>query len=524
MRDGLIVDNFAGGGGASTGIYLATGRHPDLAVNHNAEALAIHAANHPTTQHLCEDVWDVDPVVACGGQPVEIAWFSPDCTFFSKARGAKPFRDRKKATRRRALAHVVVRWAAAVRPRIIAMENVEEFEDWGPLNADGLPDKDRAGLSFRRWRRQLENLGYRVELRQLRACDFGAPTIRKRLFVVARCDGLPIVWPSSTHGPGRAQPFRTAAECIDWSIPVPSIFGRRRPLADATLRRIARGIQKFVIGSTRPFVVPLRGTSRAHTSVHDIDSPLSTVSAGGTHHGLVTPFLTEHANASNPRVFPADEPLRTQCANVKGGHFALVAPVLANTRNGERTGQAPRVRRIQDPAPTVTAHGSQGALVAAFIASHFGGEIGTDARAPLRTVTARDHNGLVTAQLGLPFGERVDHTEDVRAFLIKFYGNEREAHDLQLPLGTVTTKDRFGLVYVEGKPYRIVDIGMRMLAPRELFNAQGFPSSYVIDPIVNGRPLTKTAQVRAVGNSVCPPIAAAIVRANIADRAATEAA
>lgn len=505
---GLIVDNFAGGGGASTGIYLATGRHPDLAVNHNAEALAIHTANHPETTHLCEDVWDVDPHEATGGQPVDIAWFSPDCTFFSKARGAKPFRDRNKATRRRALAHVVVRWAAAVRPTVIFMENVEEFESWGPLDADGLPDKAKTGLSFRRWKRQLENLGYRVELRQLRASDYGAPTIRKRLFVIARCDGRPIVWPEKTHGPGLI-PYRTAAECIDWSIPVPSIFGRKRPLADATLRRIARGIQKFVIGSARPFVVPMQHNNRPI----DLDEPLQTITTQGNKFNLVTPFLTEHANASNPRVFPADEPLRTQCANVKGGHFALVAPVLANTRNGEREGQAPRVRSILDPAPTVTAQGSQGALVAAFLARHFGraGTPGNDLAGPVGTLTARDHTSLV--EVGL--SERADQSDAVRAFLVKYYGNESEAHSLADPLGTVTTKDRFGLVYVEGRAYRIVDIGMRMLAPRELFNAQGFPPGYIIDPLVRGRPLTKTAQVRAVGNSVCPPIAAAIVRANL---------
>lgn len=469
---GLIIDNFAGGGGASTGIFLATGRHPDLAVNHNAEALAIHTANHPETKHLCEDVWDVDPVVACGGQPVDLAWFSPDCTFFSKARGAKPFRDRKKATRRRALAHVVVRWAAAVRPTLILMENVEEFEDWGPLNAEGMPDKEKAGLSFRRWKRQLENLGYRVELRQLRACDFGAPTIRKRLFVVARCDRRPIVWPAKTHGPGLL-PYRTAAECIDWSIPVPSIFGRKRPLADATLRRIARGIQKFVIGAARPFVVPVKTWSGGGNDARSIDEPMrTTTTSKGGEFAVVTPFLTEHANASNPRSWRADEPLRTQCANVKGGHFALVA---------------------------------------AFLARHFGrgGTPGNDVAGPVGTLTARDHTSLVEVGLG------EDRSDDVQAFLVKYYGNESEAHSLADPLGTVTTKDRFGLVYVEGRPYRIVDIGMRMLAPRELFNAQGFPPGYIIDPLVNGRPLTKTAQVRAVGNSVCPPIAAAIVRANL---------
>lgn len=461
----LVVDNFAGGGGASTGIELATGRSPDIAVNHDADALAMHEANHPSTRHMREDVWDVDPVAVCGGRPVGLAWFSPDCTFFSKARGAKPFRDRRRATRRRALAHIVVRWASAVRPRVICMENVEEFEDWGPLGPDGLPDPDRIGLSFRRWRRQLENLGYAVEWRQLRACDYGAPTTRKRLFVVARCDGAPIVWPTPTHGPGRSQPYRTAAECIDWTIPVPSIFGRSRPLAENTLRRIARGLRRFVLEAPRPFVVPVSGS-------------------------LAAPFLTEHANASSQRIFAADEPLRTQCANVKGGHFALVT---------------------------------------AFLARHYGGNEndGADLRQPMHTITTQDHHAAVTVQLGMfdapaPQPWRAD---EVRAFLVKFYGNEQEGHSLQLPLGTVTTKDRFGLVTVAGREYQIVDIGMRMLAPRELFRAQGFPEGYVVETGADGRVLTKTAQVRMVGNSVAPPAAAALVAANLAQRAAaTEAA
>jgi DNA (cytosine-5)-methyltransferase 1 len=295
----IIVDSFAGGGGASTGIERALGRSPDIAINHDAAALAMHEANHPRTRHYREDVWDVDPVEATGGKPVDLAWFSPDCTFFSKARGAKPFRDRRKATRRRALAHVVVRWASAVRPRIICMENVEEFEDWGPLGADGLPDPAKIGLSFRRWRRQLENLGYQVEMKQLRACDYGAPTIRKRLFVVARCDGLRIVWPEPTHGPGRI-PFRAAAECIDWTIPVPSIFGRRKPLAENTLRRIARGIQRFVVDAAEPFIVPQTHGDKGgkpDTRSHSIDEPLRTITSLGAQFHLVAPTLVPVTHA-----------------------------------------------------------------------------------------------------------------------------------------------------------------------------------------------------------------------------------
>ena len=428
--DGFIVDLFAGGGGASTGIERALGRSPDIAIDHDAQALAMHAANHPATRHIRKDVWDVDPFKVCAGRAVALLWASPDCTYFSKARGAKPFHDRRRASRRRTLAHVVVRWARTVRPNVIALENVEEFEEWGPLGADGLPDPTRVGLSFRRWRRQLENLGYRVELRQLRACDFGAPTIRRRLFVVARCDGQPIVWPEPTHGPGRAHPFRTAAKCIDWTLPVPSIFDRKRPLAENTLHRIAQGIRKFVIDARESFIV----------------------------------FLTHH--------------------------------------------DVMRGQGISEPLRTVTGVGEM-ALVAAFLAKHFGGVVGTDLRQPTGTVTTVDHHAVATVQLGSP----ADRSEQVHAFLLKYYGTG-EAQNPQLPLGTVTTKDRFGLVYVKGEPYRIVDIGMRMLSPRELFHAQGFGEGYVIDPIVDGKPLTKTAQVRLCGNSVCPDVAAAIVRAN----------
>lgn len=432
----LIVDNFAGAGGASTGIFWATGRHPDIAINHDPVALAVHRANHAESQHLIEDVWDVDPVVACAGRPVGLAWFSPDCTYFSRARGGQLHRHRRPALRRRALAHVVIRWAKAVRPRIICLENVEEFARWGPLNSDGMPCAARAGKSFRTWCAQLRRLGYELEWRTLAACDFGAPTARRRLFLVARCDGEPISWPAPTHGPGR-QPYRTAAECIDWTLPVPSIFARKRPLAENTLRRIARGIQRFVIEAGEPFIAPLRGTSPAHTSVHSVDAPLSTVSAGGTHHGLV----------------------------------------------------------------------------AAFLAKHYSGVTGHSLDRPIGTVTTVDHHSLVTGQLSLQPYAGVDRSESVRAFLVKYYGNEREGANLRLPLGTVTTRDRFALVTVAGTTYRITDIGMRMLQPAELFRAQGFPSHYTSAPEV--RSLPKTVQVRLCGNSVAPQVAAAVVRANL---------
>jgi DNA (cytosine-5)-methyltransferase 1 len=466
----LAVDLFAGGGGASTGIEQALGRPVDIAINHDAEAVSLHEANHPQTRHFVSDVFAAAPLAVTGGRPVGLLWASPDCTFHSKARGGKPHRDRNQARRRRALAWVVVRWAREVRPRVIALENVEEFQKWGPLLDDGQPCPDRRGQSFQRWKKQLENLGYVVEHRELRGCDYGAPTIRKRLFLIARCDGLPIVWPAPTHGAPDSLPvrqkklkaWRTAAECIDWSLPCPSIFERERPLAEATLRRIAKGVMRYVVNAAEPFIVP----------------------------GPVAPFLTEHANASGQRNFSAGEPLRTQVAQVKGGHFALVS---------------------------------------AFLAKHYGGVVGSELPRPIGTVTTQDHHSLVTSNLvklrgtskeGQPVDEPLhtisaggQHHAEVRAFLVKYYGADQDPR-LEEPMHTVTTIDRFGLVMVHGEPYAIVDIGMRMLQPRELYAAQGFPATYIIDRGADGRELTKKAQVRLCGNSVCPPLARAIVTAN----------
>ncbi len=505
-----MIDQFAGGGGASSGIEAALGRPCDYAINHDAEAIAMHRANHPATRHLCESVWAVDPARLARGRQVGLGWFSPDCTFHSKARGGKPFRDRDTARRRRGLAWLVTRWAKTpAAPRVIMLENVEEFADWGPLLPDGKIDPAKRGLTFRRWHRELENLGYAIDMRELRACDYGAPTTRKRLFIIMRRDGREIVFPEATHGGALWQrPYRTAAECIDWSIPCPSIFERSRPLAEATMRRIARGVMRYVVNDPEPFIVNMRGTSEAHVaaSAHALGDPLGTISAGGTHHALVTPFITEHANASNQRNMPADEPLRTICANVKGGHFALVAPTIINTRNGEREGQAPRVRDIRDPYPTVTAAGSQGGLVAAFLARHYGGHEndGSGLRFPMHTITTRDHHAMVAA------------------FLVAYYGNDKDGQSIRDPLRTITTKDRLGLVTVRGEQYRIVDIGMRMLAPHELYAAQGFRADYRIDSGIGEDgsivPLTKTAQVRMCGNSVAPPVAEALVRANVVEQ------
>ena len=511
----LIIDNFAGGGGASTGIELALGRRVDIAINHDPEAVAMHTANHPETRHYCESVWDVDPREVTQGRPVGLVWLSPDCKHFSKAKGGKPVEKKI-----RGLAWVALRWAATVRPRVIMLENVEEFVTWGPLIIDGdgnaRPCPKRKGRTFRSFVRALERQGYRVEWRELRACDYGAPTIRKRLFLIARRDGQPIVWPAATHAaPEKAKkhhlkPWRTAAECIDWSLPCPSIFERARPLADATCRRIARGIMRYVVNAAEPFIVG-----------------------------------TAFKNTRAARHFDLSDPLRTVTAQ---NEYALVAPTLVQTGYGERAGQAPRAPGLDKPLGTVVAGAAKHALVTAFLAKHYGGVVGSDPRAPIGTVTSVDHHSLVTAYVKRDFGTSTGHPADhpigtitsdgggkaslVRAFLVKYYGTDQDPR-LEEPLHTVTTKDRYGLVTIAGEDYAIADIGMRMLTPRELFRAQGFPEDYIIDRgcvIDNdtGRvlwiPLTKTAQVRMCGNSVSPVQAEAIVRANLNDMAIRRAA
>lgn len=573
LANELVIDNFAGGGGASTGIEAAIGRPVDIAINHDPEALSMHAANHPHTAHYCESIWDVNPRDVTRNQPVGLVWLSPDCKHFSKAKGGKPVEKKI-----RGLAWVALRWAAVARPRVIMLENVEEFQDWGPLivSEDGKtrPCPKRKGRDFASFTNALRRQGYQVEWRELRACDFGAPTIRKRLFLVARRDGLPIVWPEPTHGNpaseavkrGKLLPWRTAAECIDWSLPCPSIFERKRPLADATLRRIAKGIMRYVVNAAEPFIVPL--THHGADRRYGMESPLPTVTAA--HRGemaLVQPFITEHANGSSPRNMPVDEPLRTQCAQTKGGHFAIVAPTLVATGYGEREGQAPRAPGLDKPLGTIVAGGGKHALVGAFLAKHYGDQgqrPGSEMSEPVSTITACDHNSLVTAHLagagGPEYGGKpkaVDeplgtqtvenhravvtshmvkmrgtnigqddrdplhtvsaqgtHFAEVRAFLIKYYGTDQDPQ-MREPLHTITTKDRYALVTAHGQEYAIADIGLRMLSPRELFRAQGFPEDYIIgDDPAQGLRLTKTAQVRMCGNSVCPPVAQAFVAAN----------
>ncbi|TCB71597.1 DNA cytosine methyltransferase [Acinetobacter sp. ANC 4216] len=463
----LIVDNFAGGGGTSTGLEQAFKRPVDVAINHDPKALAMHRINHPDTKHYCESVWDIDPIEATGNQPVGLVWLSPDCKHFSKAKGGKPVEKKI-----RGLAWVALRWAAKTRPRVIMLENVEEFKTWGTLGKDGRPCPKGKGRTFKSFVNALNRQGYEVEWRELRACDYGSPTIRKRFFLIARRDGLPIQWPAPTHGhpdsiqvqKGKLKPWRTAAECIDWSIEAPSIFTRNRPLATATMERIAGGLKKFVFDSPEPFIV----------------------------NGVV-PVLTECANASNKRSMPVHEPLRTICAQTKGGHHALIS---------------------------------------AFLAKNYTGVVGSAVTDPVHTITAKDHNSLVISHLskmkknciGQKLNEplhamtTVNQFAEVRAFLTAFYGSEKDGNSISEPLRTIPTRDRFGLVTVGQQEYQIVDIGFRMLQPVELFKAQGFPESYVfekgIDEHGNEIRLTKTEQTRMVGNSVCPQLSRALVEAN----------
>lgn len=472
----LVIDLFAGGGGASTGIEQALGRHVDIAVNHDPEAVSLHQANHPQTRHFVSDVFEVDPLTVTDGQPVGLLWASPDCKHFSKAKGGKPV-----SKKIRGLAWVVVKWAKLVKPRVICLENVEEFQTWGPLADDGRPCPDRKGLTFRRWKAQLENLGYRVEHRELRACDYGAPTIRKRLFLVARCDGQPIVWPAPTHGPG-LKPHRTAAECIDWSLPCPSIFERERPLAPATLRRIAHGIKRYVLDAAKPFIVPV------------------------THQG-------------DNRVQPIDEPLRT-ITSAQRGEFALASPTLIQTGYGERPGQAPRVPGLDKPLGTAV-DGQKHALVTAFLAKHYGGHEtpGVPVDAPISTITTQDHHHLVSAHV-TKFREGSVGSDCCEPLHTVTAGGAQARPGTGNAMGLVTSNLVKLRVTVAGQDYLIADIGMRMLQPRELYRAQGFPESYQIDRGADGRVLSKAAQVRMVGNSVCPPVAAAVVATNYVEHAA----
>ncbi len=661
----MIIDSFAGGGGASTGIEMALGRAPDVAINHSADALALHAANHPDTLHLDSNIWDVDPLAVTKGRKVGLLWASPDCKHFSKAKGAAP-RDRNI----RDLAWVVVRWAEQARPDVIIMENVEEFVTWGPLDDTGRPIEWLRGHTFNFWVAQLRKAGYRVQWRELRACDYGAPTIRKRWFLIARRDGQRIVWPKPTHGApdspgvrsGRLKPWRTAAECIDWSLPCPSIFdtsaqimerhGLRavRPLAAATMARIARGMKRYVIDAEQPFIVntanskttgrgpnvwpasaPVRTVTTSNGQAlsapylatmrnsqkpwQEADKPTHTITAGGAGLTLCSPYLATYYSHSGGRgVRNADfsEPLRTVtterrhaliapvltyaqqggscrradaphstiCASRKdqnaviaatvirhfgasighaadhplgtvtaggGGKSGLIAASLVQTGYGEAPGQQPRALDLQSPLGTVVAGGIKHAPFAAFLAQQNTGVTGHDAREPLSTIIGSG-----------------SHQTPVAAWFAKYYGTG-DGSTMDAPCHTVTVKDRFGhmqaalqappfgpehrararavadflrahdawddrefvTLHIGGADYVVIDIGLRMLTPRELFNAQGFPPDYVIEGVWDRRGddwvwrgFPNNTQVSCCGNSVCPPLAAALVAANCAHLAA----
>lgn len=645
MRE-IIVDNFAGGGGASTGIELAIGRSVDIAINHDPNAVAMHTTNHPDTLHYCESVYDVRPKVATAGRPVGLAWFSPDCRHFSKAKGAKPV---EKAIR--GLAWIVIRWALDVGPRVMMLENVEEFKTWGPLlSGEMRPDPDRAGETFQAFvdmlstgvpaehpslmecceflqlspdseqaQQLVAGLGYDVDYRELRACDYGAPTIRKRFFMVMRRDGQPIAWPDITHGDpqspavqaSKLAPWRTAAECIDWSIGAPSIFERKKPLVENTLKRIARGIQSFVLDNPTPFIVkcnhtstrsgydcfrgqslnePLQTITKKHgyaiavphltkfrtgATGQEVTEPVPTITAGtskrpgGNGHALgmveasLTPFIGRQFGSSIGH--RTDEPSATITAG-GGGKSQLVVPTLIQMSYGERPGQAPRVLSLDNPIGTVTAGGNKFATVSAFLAKHYGGNYtgpGVGLDKPAHSVTTVDHHAVVAAHLmvnntGHPGGE-VDmpthtittgnHHAAVTSHLVKLRGTCRDGQRNDAPMPTITAggthvgevktllavdaydeqradqtleflreycgPDSTGLVTIEGVVYRIVDIGMRMLQPHELYRAQGFPEWYIIDRDYRGVKYAKDKQVARCGNAVPPPFAEALVRANL---------
>jgi DNA (cytosine-5)-methyltransferase 1 len=490
----IFVDCFAGAGGASLGIEKALGRAVDAAVNHSALMVRLHELNHPDTRHYVTDIWHVDPLEVAGGRPVGGAWFSPDCTHFSRARGGRPVKKRI-----RCLAWTVARWAKAVRPRVIWLENVPEFQTWGPVDKAGFPVKRRAGETFRRWIAALEKLGYAVEWRVLCAADYGVPTIRKRFFCIARCDGRPIVWPARTHAP-RAKaaalglkPWRSAAECIDWSLPCPSIFltrteartlGVKRPLAEATMRRIARGIKKFVLDSADPFIVrTVHGDSgRYGDGTHSFCEPLSTLTASKDF-ALAAPVLTGYhaSKGGETRASAADDVLPTQDAS---NRFGLVEAFLAKHYGG----RSPAGIDPREPAGTVTAIDHHAVVVAPMTAKFYGiCRHGSDEREPLPTVTGG--------------GQHIAHVE---AFLMRYFG-QGIGQDPREPAATATSKDHCG------EDYRIVDIGLRMLRPQELLRAQ-FGPEYAAEYILIG---TQAEQVSAIGNSVPPQLAEALVRANM---------
>jgi DNA (cytosine-5)-methyltransferase 1 len=655
--DEIVVDFFCGGGGAGTGLEMGLDRKVSVAKNHSAKAISMHTINHPGAKHFTTDVFDGDPDTECGGKAV--GWFhmSPDCTHHSQAAGGQP---RKREIRN--LSWIGLKWAGKKKPRVISLENVKQILQWGRLiakrdKATGrviklggaiaapgevvpvdqqflIPDPKQRGRTWRRFVALLEGMGYVVEWKVIKACDFGAPTSRERLFMLARCDGQPIVWPEPTHAkkPAKGQkPWRTAAECIDFSDLGKSIFGRKKDLAPATLRRVAKGMKKFVIDNATPFIVPIANWSGE--TVQSANQPLRTVTSyprGGAF-SVVSPVIAPATHQGSDRINDPLEPLPTvTCAN--RGELTLISPTLIQSGYGERPGQEPRVpgvdqplgtvvagrvkdalaaahlvkfrfnddgKALDEPLPTITSGGNyqrpagaahamgvctafmvqnnnhrgvvpssgrpmdepastvtvrpQQSLATASLVHLRGNCDARDTAAPLHTVSAGGtHHGLVTAfmerQFGASVGQHLDepaptitaggsgksslvsfelspeHEEGalrVAAFLISYYGTENMSGCDQ-PAPTITTKDRLGLVtvMVKGTPYVIVDIRLRMLQPAELYRAQGFPPDYIITHGADGKPFTKTEQVHMCGNSVSPPPMAALARANDPWRAA----
>lgn len=525
-KQGLIIDNFAGGGGASTGIEQAMGRPVDIAINHDLKAIEMHQMNHPDTKHYCESVWDIDPVAVTEGKKVDLLWASPDCKHFSKAKGAVPVKKEI-----RGLAWVVIRWALLAPPNIMFLENVEEFRTWGPVK-NGKIDTDKKGVIYESFKRMLstgiernnigfrqcckalkiktnseladrlvEGLGYNVEDRIITACDHGAPTKRKRLFLIARRDGKQVVWPKATHGDpeseevrvGILKPWRTAAEIINWKDLGNSIFNRKKPLAENTMRRIARGIQKFVLDNPDPFILndEVTLTLLVNTSGHPgsaVNEPLRTITSGG-HHALISPYLARIGQTGfgkDALTYSMKKPLTT--ITMKAEHL-LIAPVMIQMGYGDAEGR--RVLDLFKPIGTITSGGNKFAIGAAFLTEY--GE------------KHQSNNQQAN-----------DNSNQVHAFLMKYYGADI-GQAVNIPLHTVTGKARFALITIKGTLYRIVDIKMRMLQPRELFAAQGFPEEYVIEHDAYGKKISKSEQIAKCGNSVSPHPAEAIVRANCSD-------
>lgn len=578
LLDEIIVDNFAGGGGASTGIELATGRPVTIAINHDPDAIRMHKTNHPYTHHLCESVWTVDPVKECAGRPVGLAWFSPDCKHFSRAKGAKPVNKNI-----RGLAWIVLRWAGTVKPRIIIVENVPEFKTWGPVRR-GKPIKSKTGQTFNRWIAQLRDLGYDIDYRELVAADYGTPTIRKRFFLIARCDGKPIVWPEPTHnkdGTDGKQKWRGAAEIIDWTLPCPSIFDTKleikerfgvnaqRPLADNTLRRVARGVDMFVIRNTQPFIVSLNHTGASHDYVNDLNEPFKTVTSK-LGFSLVDPLLaplTMHNN-QNAAGTGITEPLNTVTSTGAGGHQIFIAPTL--TAIGQ-TGGGDRNRSVAEPAHTQVVKAEKCLVAPSLIQYHTERNErvrGQDVTEPILTIDGSNRYGMAAAYMteyfgnadrGFPLNDPT-HTATAKdregltlAYISKFY-KTCTGHDANEPLHTITTSpghlgevrtylsvwdgeqplyhwsevrellnshcdydipDNMILVlHIAGTDWFISDIGLRILTPRELYAANGFPPDYIIDRDYEGREYSKSLQVARCGNAVPPPFAKALVKAN----------